>query len=103
MKADIPASPTRIIRLGRAGRAGASIGVEPGLERSPRRSHRAGFRDRNLDLRNLIVEREGEHWNVTKIDSPRWRTASGWMGERLAQFDRARLQRDLAIEGFGDF
>lgn len=41
------------------------------------RLHAAGFRDGNLDLRNLLV-RPGEDgsWQCTKIDSPRWHVSA---------------------------
>lgn len=37
------------------------------------RLHAAGFRDGNLDLRNLLVRKAADgSWQCTKIDSPRW-------------------------------
>ena len=61
-----------------------------------RRLHRAGFRDRNLDLRNLIVDGD----RITKIDSPRHRIVRpGRRDDALARADWARLLPQL--EKFG--
>jgi hypothetical protein len=71
------------------------------------RLHAAGFRDRNLDLRNLIAERvatAGEpapRWRITKIDSPRWRLRGSSTDDRLALQDRQRLDAGLAAIGLG--
>ncbi len=71
------------------------------------RLHAAGFRDRNLDLRNLIAERipaAGEpapRWRITKIDSPRWRLRGSSTDDRLARQDRQRLDAGLAAIGLG--
>ncbi|MCA8943021.1 MAG: hypothetical protein KDB80_10715, partial [Planctomycetes bacterium] len=63
--------------------------------------HARGFRDRNLDLRNLLVRRLDGVWSVVKIDSPRWRLRSGGAPtDRLARSDRARLDADLATIGY---
>ena len=41
------------------------------------RLHAQGFRDGNLDLRNLLVQRDAAGtWHCTKIDSPRWRVCA---------------------------
>jgi len=59
--------------------------------------HRLGFRDRNLDLRNLLVRRlpDGE-LQVRKIDSPRFvLTRPGRADDRLARADRERLEPQL--------
>lgn len=58
--------------------------------------HARGFRDRNLDLRNLLVRPSGQGWDVAKIDSPRWRHVGHGRDDRLAREDRARLEADLA-------
>lgn len=36
------------------------------------RLHRAGFRDRNLDPRNVLVRRDGAGWRIAKLDAPRF-------------------------------
>jgi Lipopolysaccharide kinase (Kdo/WaaP) family len=63
--------------------------------------HHAGFRDRNLDLRNLLARRDdGGGWLVAKLDSPRYalvRTAA--TGDRLARADWARLLPQFAAFG----
>jgi len=69
--------------------------------------HRLGFRDRNLDLRNLIARAEppgesGESgdWLVGKIDSPRHRLRRpGRTDDALARADWARLMGQLAPFG----
>lgn len=58
--------------------------------------HAQGFRDGNLDLRNLLVHRDPTGaWRCTKIDSPRWR-----LGKRprdaAARADWDRLVPQLA-------
>ena len=58
--------------------------------------HRAGFRDRNLDLRNLIVDGD----RVTKIDSPRHRLVKpGDRDDALSRADWDRLLPQLAAFG----
>ena len=58
--------------------------------------HRAGFRDRNLDLRNLIVDGD----RVTKIDSPRHRLVEpGDHNDALRRADWDRLLPQLAAFG----
>ena len=58
--------------------------------------HRAGFRDRNLDLRNLIVDGD----RVTKIDSPRHRLVEpGDHDDALRRADWDRLLPQLAAFG----
>ena len=58
--------------------------------------HRAGFRDRNLDLRNLIVDGD----RVTKIDSPRHRLVQpGDRDDALRRADWDRLLPQLAAFG----
>lgn len=68
------------------------------------RLHRLGFRDRNLDLRNLLAQRDdGGAWTVAKIDSPRHRLcAPGREDDRLAAADWARLLPQLAPHGLAD-
>jgi hypothetical protein len=62
------------------------------------RLHRAGFRDGNLDLRNLLVQRSAEGgWRIAKIDSPRFRLRRpGTQVDRLVRRDRQRLLPQLA-------
>ncbi len=60
------------------------------------RLHHAGFRDRNLDLRNLLARREDGGWKIVKVDSPRFRLArAGRERDRLARADWQRLARSL--------
>ena len=62
--------------------------------------HRAGFRDRNLDLRNLLAARVGDRYALTKIDSPRFCTVRpGFADDRRARADWARLLPQLAVFG----
>jgi hypothetical protein len=63
------------------------------------RLHRLGFRDGNLDLRNLLARRDAGGWIVAKIDSPRHRLrAPGSVDQRL-QADWDRLLPQLARYG----
>lgn len=67
------------------------------IEQLLRDLHALGFRDRNFDLRNLLVERASDGWRVAKIDSPRYRlVAPGKADDKLAQADWARLLPQLA-------
>jgi hypothetical protein len=67
------------------------------------RLHRSGFRDRNLDLRNLLLERTADGWRVAKIDSGRFRVvAAGAANDRLARADWLRLAPQLAALGLED-
>lgn len=62
--------------------------------------HRAGFRDGNLDLRNLLARRNLEGWEVAKIDSPRFRVVgAGEPTDRWARRDRARLRASFEAAG----
>ncbi len=68
------------------------------------RLHREGFRDRNLDLRNLLARRNlreyQREWEIVKIDSPRFRlVAAGEPDDRLARQDRQRLAASLEALG----
>lgn len=64
------------------------------------RLHAAGFRDRNLDLRNLLVHDDGAHVRVAKIDSPRHRlVAAGSAADALSRADWQRLAPQLAAFG----
>lgn len=61
------------------------------------RLHAAGFRDRNLDLRNLLVQHNAQQITIAKIDSPRFRVvSSGRLANRLADADWRRLLPQLA-------
>ena len=65
--------------------------------------HAAGFRDGNLDLRNLLVGRRGNGWRITKIDSPRCRLVpAGTHTDRLARADWNRLLPQLHALGLAD-
>lgn len=60
------------------------------------RLHAAGFRDRNLDLRNLIVDARGGAFRIAKIDSGRFRiVAPGAPDDALARADWDRLLPQL--------
>lgn len=62
--------------------------------------HRLGFRDGNLDLRNLIVQRHDDGWCVAKIDSPRFRLCRpGPTEDRWTRRDWARLSPQLQRYG----
>jgi hypothetical protein len=62
--------------------------------------HAAGFRDRNLDARNLLAERAAGSWSLAKLDSPRHRlVAPGPADDRLARADWQRLADSLAALG----
>ncbi len=60
------------------------------------RLHALGFRDGNLDLRNLLLQRHGASWIATKIDSPRHRLVRpGPATDRAARADWSRLLPQL--------
>lgn len=65
------------------------------------RMHTLGFRDRNLDLRNLLAARGAAGaWIIAKIDSPRFRLVDpGGKQDRLAREDWQRLGSSLARLG----
>ena len=64
------------------------------------RLHRLGFRDRNLDLRNLVVHCSHGEWAIAKIDSPRHRLVPpGRPTDSLAREDWARLLPQLEALG----
>jgi hypothetical protein len=65
------------------------------------RLHRLGFRDRNLDLRNLLARPQlGGGYEFTKIDSPRFALVRpGHPGDRRARADWARLLPQFARFG----
>lgn len=58
--------------------------------------HVLGFRDGNLDLRNLLLRRTDATWTATKIDSPRHRIVRpGQTTDRAARADWLRLLPQL--------
>lgn len=58
--------------------------------------HKLGFRDRNLDLRNLLVSRDGGSFRIAKIDSGRFvLRAPGTVADSLAHADWDRLLAQL--------
>jgi len=61
------------------------------------RLHRAGFRDGNFDLRNLLARPDANGaWQLAKIDSPRFVTVHpGPTNDRRARADWARLLPQL--------
>lgn len=70
------------------------------MGRFVRKLHGLGFRDRNLDLRNLLAQRVSGGWSIAKIDSPRHvLKAPGSDLDALARADWARLLPQL--ERFG--
>jgi len=64
------------------------------------RIHAAGFRDRNLDLRNLLAQRRPGGWEIAKIDSPRFCLRPAQRHDRLARADWQRLGPQLQPFGF---
>jgi hypothetical protein len=65
--------------------------------------HERGFRDRNLDLRNLLVQHRGGQITIAKIDSPRFRLVQpGRREDALAIADWNRLLPQLAQFGVAD-
>lgn len=64
------------------------------------RLHRAGFRDRNLDARNLLARERDGQWCIAKLDSPRYRLVrADLVGDSLAESDWERLRRScVALE-----
>ena len=63
--------------------------------------HQAGFRDRNLDLRNLLARQQQDgSWQLAKLDSPRFRLRpSGCATDTLARADWTRLWPQLEALG----
>jgi hypothetical protein len=67
------------------------------------RLHHLGFRDRNLDLRNLLGQRMSGGWSIAKLDSPRHvLRAPGNELDALARADWARLLPQLERFGLGE-
>lgn len=67
------------------------------------RLHHEGWRDRNLDLRNLLIARTPDGWQVAKIDSPRYVLRSPRVrDDRLTRADWRRLSPQLAMFGLAD-
>ena len=65
--------------------------------------HALGFRDGNLDLRNVIARRAGHGFVVAKIDSPRHRlVGAGRVPDRFTAADWRRLSPQLAAFGVAD-
>lgn len=72
------------------------------LDRFVHRLHQAGFRDGNLDLRNLLARQDLGGWEIAKIDSPRFRLVPpGNAEDRWARQDWRRLRESLAAAGVG--
>ena len=67
--------------------------------------HGKGFRDRNLDLRNLLIRQDNGQITIAKIDSPRFQLvrplspSAGSPKDRLADADWQRLLPQLAKFG----
>ncbi len=71
--------------------------------------HRLGFRDRNLDTRNLLAhrtdptDRSDAGWCVAKIDSPRFRLRqAGSVDDALTRADWRRLLPQLVPHGLAE-
>jgi hypothetical protein len=65
------------------------------------RLHRAGFRDRNLDLRNILARQGPDGWELVKIDSPRHCIVQNSdPNDALAKSDWQRLTASLHELGF---
>jgi hypothetical protein len=80
--------------------AAERIGIGRAIGTLVGRLHALGFRDRNLDLRNLLVARDAQGWHVAKIDSPRYRlVAPGNRDDHLARADWRRLEPQLQALG----
>jgi hypothetical protein len=79
-------------RLGTAER----IEVATAIGELVRALHARGFRDRNLDLRNLLVALTPTGCRVAKIDSPRFILRRPGRDDALARADWARLLPQLA-------
>lgn len=76
------------------------IEVAGALARFVQQLHARGFRDRNLDLRNLLVRRADDGWLVAKIDSPRFVVRRpGAATDAMARADWRRLLPQLAAFG----
>ncbi len=60
--------------------------------------HAAGFRDRNLDLRNILLL-PGPHPRFAKLDSPRFVVVESKGPDALSRADIARLTASLAAIG----
>lgn len=75
----------------------ARAGLVAALLAFVRALHAAGFRDRNLDLRNLLARRDdASGWQLCKLDSPRFRLRpAGRANDALARADWARLLPQL--------
>lgn len=70
------------------------------IRRLLRELHALGYRDRNFDLRNLLVQRTEGGWRIAKIDSPRHCfVRAGTVGDRLAAADWRRLEPQLVACG----
>ena len=71
------------------------------LEDMVEQLHRAGFRSRNLDLRNVLAQRTDEGWQLALIDSPRYRLVTpGPAHDKLARQDWQRLDESIgAVQG----
>lgn len=66
--------------------------------------HRAGFCDGNLDLRNLLARTADDGtWQISKIDSPRWRVPRGQRQARAwANRDWQRLLPQLGSDSLAN-
>lgn len=65
--------------------------------------HSLGFRDRNLDLRNLLVESTTNGWRIAKIDSPRHvLRPPGKREDAWTRADWQRLRKQLDPLGLAD-
>jgi hypothetical protein len=77
------------------------LGLATALGRFVANLHQRGFRDRNLDLRNLLARECADGtWELCKIDSGRFQLARpGQPDDALARADWARLLPQLTPFG----
>jgi hypothetical protein len=74
----------------------AQLALAAAIGQHLRSLHRLGFRDRNYDLRNLLVRSTNGAWSIAKIDSPRWRQRRpGADSDHLTRADWDRLLPQL--------
>ena len=94
ISAEVPGAPADqlLARCGASERGRIAVRIGDFV----RALHRTGFRDRNLDLRNLIVDRD----QIFNVDSPRHRiVAARRRDDALARADWRRLLPQLAVHG----
>lgn len=94
VSAAVPGAPADQLLAGCARREATALAAR--IARFVSALHRAGFRDRNLDLRNLLIDGE----QIYNIDSPRHRIVKPDSGDdRWRRADWDRLLPQLATFG----